>query len=276
LPAKNVKFRRHEELAIEVERHVKVENRNGVGWICIDRPEKLNAIGALTRKQLGEAIEHSEDDDAIRVVVLTGSGRAFCSGADLTEMGSPGAPMRSPEDIGHVLRTEFLPMLVRLRTMPKPVIAAMNGPAVGVGASYALACDIRIAVHEAYLMEAFINIGLAPDGGVSWLLPRLAGTGIAYEMLFTGMPLSAAEAHRLGIINRILPKEQFEAEVTALATHIASQPRHALAAAKRAVNHALVSSYEEAFEFESRLQELQVGGVEFAEGVRAFLARKKR
>lgn len=125
-------------------------------------------------------------------------------------------------------------------------------------------------------MEAFINIGLAPDGGVSWLLPRLAGTGIAYEMLFTGMPLSAAEAHRLGIINRILPKEQFEAEVTALATHIASQPRHALAAAKRAVNHALVSSYEEAFEFESRLQELQVGGVEFAEGVRAFLARKKR
>src|SRR6266540_763221 len=263
------------EMATEVEQHINIANEAGIAWIRFNRPDKMNAIGALTRKQLAGAIKEAERDDSVRVVVLTGSGRAFSSGADVTEM-VQGAGMRTPEDVGNVLRNEYMPMLMRLRTMPKPVIAAMNGPAVGIGASYALACDIRIAVPEAYLMEAFINIGLAPDGGVSWLLPRLAGTGIAYEMLFTGMPLSAAEAHRLGIINRILPKEQFEAEVTALATHIASQPRHALAAAKRAVNHALVSSYEEAFEFESRLQELRVGGVEFAEGMRAFLARKKR
>ena len=113
--------------------------------------------------------------------------------------------MRTPEDVGNVLRNEYMPMLTRLRTMPKPVIAAMNGPAVGIGASYALACDIRIATPEAYLLEAFVNIGLAPDGGVSWLLPRLAGTGVAYEMFFTGKPLSAADAHRLGVINRIVP-----------------------------------------------------------------------
>src|SRR5439155_20880223 len=96
--------------------------------------------------------------------------------------GAPQKEMRTPEDVGNVLRTEYMPMLMRLRTMPKPVIAAMNGPAVGIGASFALACDIRIATPEAHILEAFVNIGLAPDGGVSWLLPRLAGTGVAYEM----------------------------------------------------------------------------------------------
>ena len=262
-------------MATEVEQHVKVDVDAGIGWIRINRPEKMNAIGTLTRKQLGDAIKQAEKDDAVRVVVLTGSGRAFCSGADVTEITSDGQ-MRTPEDVGNVLRNEYMPMLTRLRTMPKPVIAAMNGPAVGIGASYALACDIRIAVPEAYLLEAFINIGLAPDGGVSWLLPRLAGTGVAYEMFFTGKPLSAADAHRLGIINRVVPQESFEEEVREFATQIASQPRQALAAAKRAVNHALESSYEEALEFESYLQEAQAASQEFADGVQAFMARRAK
>jgi 2-(1,2-epoxy-1,2-dihydrophenyl)acetyl-CoA isomerase len=262
-------------MATEVEQHVKVDVQNGVGLIQLNRPEKMNAIGALTRRQLGEAIKQAERDDAVRVVVLTGSGRAFCSGADVTEMAA-GAGMRTPEDVGNVLRNEYMPMLVRLRTMPKPVIAAMNGPAVGIGASYALACDIRIATPEAYLMEAFVNIGLAPDGGVSWLLPRLAGTGVAYEMFFTGKALSAADAHRLGVINRIVPAENLEAEVRELAGHLASQPRQAMAAAKRAVNHALESSFEDALEFESYLQEAQAASPEFAEGVQNFLARRSQ
>ena len=259
----------------EVEQHVNVHVHDGVGLIQLNRPEKMNAIGALTRKQLGDAIKQVERDDAVRVVVLTGSGRAFCSGADVTEMAQEGG-MRTPEDVGNVLRNEYMPMLTRLRTMPKPVIAAMNGPAVGIGASYALACDIRIAVPEAYLLEAFINIGLAPDGGVSWLLPRLAGTGIAYEMFFTGKPLQAVDAHRLGVINRLVPAEKLEAEVRELAGHLASQPKNALAAAKRAVNHALESSYEEALEFESYLQEAQAASPEFAEGVQAFLAKRSK
>jgi 2-(1,2-epoxy-1,2-dihydrophenyl)acetyl-CoA isomerase len=150
----------------------------------------------------------------------------------------------------------------------------MNGPAVGIGASYALACDIRIAVPEAYLMEAFVNLGLAPDGGVSWLLPRLAGTGVAYEMFFTGKQLSAADAHRLGVINRLVPADRLEAEVRDLANQLAAQPRQAMAAAKRAVNHALESSYEEALEFESYLQEAQAASPEFAAGVQSFLARR--
>jgi len=262
-------------MATEVEQHVKVENEGAVGWIRLNRPEKMNAIGALTRKQLGEAIKQAERDDSVRVVVLTGSGRAFCSGADVTEMSNSGG-MHTPEEVGNVLRNEYMPMLMRLRTMPKPVIAAMNGPAVGIGASYALACDIRIATPEAYLMEAFVNIGLAPDGGVSWLLPRLAGTGVAYEMFFTGKPLPAADAHRLGLINRVVPAERLEEEVRDLADQLASQPPNAMAGAKRAVNNALNSTYEEAMEFESYLQEAQAGSQEFVDGVQAFIARRAK
>jgi 2-(1,2-epoxy-1,2-dihydrophenyl)acetyl-CoA isomerase len=260
-------------MATEVEQHIKVDVEGGVGWIRFNRPEKMNAIGAVTRQQLAEAIKQAEREEAVRVVVLTGSGRAFCSGADVTEM-APDGSLRTPEVVGNVLRNEYMPMLTRLRTMPKPVIAAMNGPAVGIGASYALACDIRIAVPEAYILEAFVNIGLAPDGGVSWLLPRLAGTGVAYEMFFTGKPLQAADAHRLGVINRIVPAERLEAEVRELAGQLASQPRGAMAGAKRAVIHALESSYEEALEFESYLQEAQSASPEFAEGVAAFLAKR--
>ncbi|HEX2648281.1 MAG TPA: enoyl-CoA hydratase [Candidatus Dormibacteraeota bacterium] len=260
-------------MVTEVEQHVNVEVEAGVAWIRLNRPEKLNAIGALARKQLGEALKQAERDDAVRVVVITGTGRFFSSGADVTEMG-PGA--RTPEDIGRVLRGEYMPILQRLRTMPKPVIAAMNGPAAGIGASFALACDIRIATPESYILEAFVNIGLAPDGGVSWLLPRLIGTGIAYEMFFSGKPLSAADAHRLGLINRLVPADRLEEEVRDLATHLASQPRQAMAGAKRAVNHALNATFEEAMEFESYLQEAQAASSEFADGVQAFLARRKK
>src|ERR1700694_1616105 len=252
-------------MATTVEQHVTVRVHDGVGLIQLNRPEKMNAIGALTRKQLGDAIKQVERDDEVRVVVLTGSGRAFCSGADVTEVAQGG---------GNGLRNEYMPMLTRLRTMAKPVIAAMNGPAVGIGASYALACDIRIAVPDAYLLEAFVNIGLAPDGGVSWLLPRLAGTGVAYEMFFTGKPLAAADAHRLGVINRVVAPERLEAEVRELANQLVSQPRQAMAAAKRAVNHALDSSYEEALEFESYLQEAQAASPEVAAGGEGLLVQR--
>jgi 2-(1,2-epoxy-1,2-dihydrophenyl)acetyl-CoA isomerase len=160
--------------------------------------------------------------------------------------------------------------------MPKPVIAAVNGPALGIGASFALACDIRIAVPEAYLTEAFINIGLVMEGGASWLLPRLAGTAVAYEMFFSGRPLSAEDAYRLGIVNRIVPAERLEEEVSELARHLASQPRQALASAKRAVNRAFESTYEEAVEFESYLQEAQAANGEFAAGVQKFVASRAR
>lgn len=262
-------------MATDVEQHVSLEVENGIGWIRFNRPEKMNAIGALTRKQLAEAVKQAERDEAVRVVVLTGNGRAFSSGADVTEM-VQGAGMRTPEDVGNVLRTEYMPILMRLRTMPKPVIAAMNGPAAGIGASFALACDLRIATPDAYIVEAFVNIGLAPDGGVSWLLPRLAGTGVAYEMFFSGKPLTAADAHRLGVVNRVVPADRLEEEVRDLANHLAAQPRAAMAGAKRAVIHALSSTYEDAMEYESYLQEAQAGSGEFAEGVQRFLESRRK
>src|SRR2546430_611096 len=160
-------------MATEVEQHVDLRTHGGIAVIRFNRPEKMNAIGAVTRTQLADAIKQAERDDTVRVVVLTGSGRAFCSGADVTEM-APGAGMRTPEDVGNVLRNEYMPMLMRLRTMPKPVIAAMNGPAVGIGASYALACDIRIATLEAYLQEAQAASPEFAEGVQNFLVRRAA------------------------------------------------------------------------------------------------------
>ena len=262
-------------MAVEVEQHVKLETEGGVAWIRLTRPEKLNAIGSVMRKQLAEAIKQAEREEAVRVLVLTGTGRAFSAGGDIAEM-DQGMDSRTPDELGRVLRDEYGAMFMRLRAMPKPVIAALNGPALGIGASFALACDIRIGTPEASLTEAFINIGLVMEGGASYLLPRLAGLGVAFEMFFTGQPLSAADAHRLGLINRIVPADRLEQEVRDLANHIASQPRQALAGAKRAVNRALQSSYEEAVEFESYLQEAQVANGEFPAGVHKFLASRSR
>jgi 2-(1,2-epoxy-1,2-dihydrophenyl)acetyl-CoA isomerase len=262
-------------MAVEVEQHVKLEVDGGVAWIRLTRPEKLNAIGSVMRPQLADAIKQAERDDAVRVVVLTGSGRAFSAGGDIGEM-DQGMDARTPDELGRILRDEYGAMFIRLRTMAKPVIAALNGPALGIGASFALACDIRIGTPEAYLTEAFINIGLVMEGGASYLLPRLAGLGVAFEMFFTGQPLSAADAHRLGVINRIVPADRLEQEVRDLANHIASQPRQALAGAKKAVNRALESSYEEAVVFESYLQEAQVANGEFPAGVQKFLSSRAR
>ena len=262
-------------MAVEVEQHVTLEAKGGVAWIRMNRADKLNAIGAVMRKQLSDAVKQAERDDAARVVVVTGSGRVFSAGGDIAEM-NQGMGSRTPDELGRILRDEYGAMFIRMRTMPKPVIAAMNGPAFGIGASLALACDIRIGTPDSSLTEAFINIGLVMEGGASFLLPRLAGLGVAYEMFFSGKPLSAADAHRLGLINRIVAADRLEQEVQELGEHIAAQPRQALAGAKKAVNRALTSTYEEAVEFESYLQEAQAAGGEFGEGVQRFLESRKK
>lgn len=262
-------------MATTLEQQVNVHTHDGIALIQLNRPDKLNAIGSVMRQQLADAIKQAERDDAARVVVITGTGRAFSAGGDVSEMDS-GMDTRTPQDLGRVLRDEYGAMFLRIRNMPKPVIAALNGPALGIGASFALACDIRIGTPEAYLSEAFINIGLVMEGGASYLLPRLVGLGVAFEMLFTGQPLLAADAHRLGLINRIVPADRLEEEVREVAGHIASQPRQALAGIKKAVNRALQSTYDEAVEFESYLQEAQAANGEFAAGVQKFLAGRAK
>jgi 2-(1,2-epoxy-1,2-dihydrophenyl)acetyl-CoA isomerase len=256
------------------EQHVLAEREGAVAWIRLNRPDKLNPIGSLTRRQLDAALKQVERDDAVRCVVLIGTGRAFSAGADVQEMRGEGS-MRSAEDVGRVLREEYLAMLQRLRTMPKPVICGMNGLAAGIGASFALACDIRIASEDAYISEAFANLGLGPDGGVSWMLPRFIGRGRALEMFYTAERLSAQDAERFGVVNRVVPKEAVEAECRALAERLAAGAIQALAGAKRAVNFAEGSSFEEAVEFESYIQETCAAGDDFREGVTAFLEKRK-
>jgi 2-(1,2-epoxy-1,2-dihydrophenyl)acetyl-CoA isomerase len=254
------------------EQHVLLELEGPVAWIRLNRPEKLNPIGALAREQLEAALKQVERDEAVRCVVLIGSGRGFSAGADVREMAG-GA--RSAEQVGTDLRERYAGMLHRIRSMPKPVIGGVNGLAAGVGASFAMACDIRIAADDAYFSEAFVNIGLAPDGGATWMLPRFVGRGKALEMFFTGKPLTAADAERLGLVNRVVPKAEVEAACRELATELAAGATGAMAAAKRAVNYSEGATFEEALEFEAYTQEIRAGSEDFREGVAAFVAKRK-
>ena len=258
------------------ELHVVLHTEGAVAWIRFNRPDKLNPISTVARRQLDAALKQAERDEAVRCVVLIGSGRAFSAGADVQEMaGGPAEGMRTAEDIGLVLREEYGAILRRIRTMPKPVIAGLNGLAAGIGASIAMACDMRIASEDAYLSEAFVNIGLGPDGGVSWMLPRFLGRGRALEMFFTADRLSARDAERFGLVNRVVPGTEVESECRALAQRLASGSARAIAGAKRAVNFAEDSTFEDAVEFESYIQESCASGPDFPEGVAAFLGKRK-
>ena len=255
------------------ELHVTLEVDGGVGWIRFNRPERMNAIGTLARQQLGAAIRAVAKDESVRCVVLTGSGRAFCAGADVREMGQA-AGMRTPEDVGRILRDEYMPQILGLRQMAKPVIAGLNGVAAGIGASYAMAADIRIATPSASLVEAFVGIGLMPDGGASWFLPRLVGMGKAMEMIMTGRPLSAEDAERLGLYNQVVPEDSFDTVLGEWASRLAAGPTRAIAAAKKSVNNAMGAGLEDAMEFESYLQEATAATEDFQEGVVAFVSKR--
>ncbi len=241
---------------------------NGVMWIRLNRPDAMNAVNADLRAALAAAVRIGEHNQEVRVVVVTGTGRAFCSGADVRELA------RRDGGVDEI-RGEYERILTGLRNMPKPTIAALNGVAAGIGASIAMACDLRFAVPEASLVEAFVKIGLTPDGGASWLLPRFVGAAKAFEMMYTGEPLSAAEAERFGLYNRVLPADQLEGTVRELAERLAKGPTMALAAAKRSVNFSFNSTFEEALDFEFLLQGVQMQGRDFREGVAAFVEKRK-
>jgi 2-(1,2-epoxy-1,2-dihydrophenyl)acetyl-CoA isomerase len=241
---------------------------NGVQWIRLNRPESMNAVNAELRAALAAAVRDAERNPDVRVVVVTGSGRAFCSGADVREFGSR-------EGAVETISGEYERILTGLRTMPKPVIAALNGVAAGIGASIAMACDLRYATPEAALVEAFVKIGLTPDGGATWFLPRFIGTAKAFEIMYTGDPLPAADAERFGLYNRVVPADSLEETVRDLAQALARGPAMALAAAKRSVNFSANSTFEEALDFEFMLQGVQMQGQDFKEGVAAFLEKRK-
>jgi 2-(1,2-epoxy-1,2-dihydrophenyl)acetyl-CoA isomerase len=239
---------------------------NGVAWLRFNRPESRNALNQALRQAFAEAVKRAERSADVRVVVLTGEGGAFCSGADVREVGDSASFDR--------LVGEYEVIVQRLYAMPKPTIAALNGVAAGIGASVAFACDIRYAVPQASFVEAFVKIGLTVDGGVSWLLPRLIGRGKALEMFYTGDPLGAEEASRLGLVNRLVDPERLEASVSELAGRLASGPAAPLGAIKRSVNFATAASLEETMEFEFALQGVMLQSDDFREGVSAFLEKR--
>jgi 2-(1,2-epoxy-1,2-dihydrophenyl)acetyl-CoA isomerase len=248
---------------------LRLEVDGAVASITLDRPAALNALTIPVKVALLDALRSIADDRAVRAVVLTGAGRAFCAGQDLGEREAPDAP---PLDVE--LRERYNPIIRAIRDMGQPVIAAINGVAAGAGASIAFACDLRIASSEARFVLAFDRIGLVPDSGATWFLPRLVGAARAAEMALVGDAIGAEEAHRIGLVSRVVPADSLLAEARALADRIAAGAPRAKAATKHALQRSWASDLEAALEAEARLQGEAGATADHAEGLAAF--RDKR
>ncbi len=242
----------------------------GVQTITLNQPEKLNALSGAMLVDLLQAVRGAERDDAVHALVITGAGRGFSAGADL----SPSGTDDGLTDVGTALRTRYMPLMMRLHGLEKPVLAAINGVAAGAGLSLALACDLRFAAESASLVVAFVRIGLVPDAGMLYFLPRLIGAGKTLELAWTGDALTAAEARELGMLNGVLPDNQVLAETQVLAARLVRGPRKALALIKRAVNQSQELALERVLELEAQYQTIAAKDPNFAEGVAAF--RDKR
>jgi 2-(1,2-epoxy-1,2-dihydrophenyl)acetyl-CoA isomerase len=250
---------------------VLLERRGAELRVVLNRPERMNAWETTLSAGLLEAVEAAQAPD-VRSVTLIGNGRAFCSGADLRagfdarENGKP--------DLERALHERYHPVIMGLRRLPKPVLAAVNGPAAGVGVSLALAADLIVAHESAYFLLAFVNIGLVPDGGASLLVPSRVGFARAAEMAMLGEKVGARDALQWGLINRVYPDGEFEAEVDRLAERLATGPTRAYAGAKAQLNEWLYGRMEEQLTFEARLQNEAGGSADFIEGVQAFLEKR--
>ena len=251
---------------------IDVERRGGELRVTLDRPESMNAWNLQFGRDLKQALDGAAADESVRAVIITGRGRAFSSGADLRqgfEMTDAGHP-----DVGTPLRDLYHPLITQVRTMPKPVLAAVNGPAVGIGCSLALAADLIVARESAYFLLAFINIGLVPDGGSSMLLPERVGMARAAEMAMLGEKIPARQALEWGLVNRVVADDEFDAEVDALAARLAAGPTRAYAGVKRQLNAWMFARMGEQFELETQLQEQAAASGDFVAGVTGFLQKR--
>jgi 2-(1,2-epoxy-1,2-dihydrophenyl)acetyl-CoA isomerase len=245
-----------------------VEVADGIATLTLNRPDALNALDDGLKRALLGAIGEIRHDRRVRVVVLTGAGRAFCAGQDLREAGA------GASNLAALLRETYNPIILGLRALDQPVIAAVNGVAAGAGASLALACDLRIAAEGASFLLAFGRVGLIPDSGATWFLPRLLGPARAAELAFTTDPLSAADAERFGLVNRVVPADRLGDETRTLAARLASAAPRALALTKRALDRSLEVGLAEALDYEATLQGLAGRTADHAEGVRAFVEKR--
>jgi 2-(1,2-epoxy-1,2-dihydrophenyl)acetyl-CoA isomerase len=243
-----------------------------VATITLSRPQKLNAFTAAMHADLRVALEECERDEDVRVVVLTGEGKAFSSGQDLTE--ELPRDIYGQVDLGAPLTRDYNPLARRLMHFPKMTLAALNGPAVGASMNIALCCDVVVAARSAYLQEAFASIGLIPDAGGTWLLPRLVGPKRALALMLSADRIPAEEAERLGIVYKVFDDEAFAQETASLAARLAAGPMLAYRLMKRAVAEGLESSFDAQLTVEAELQHKAGMSQDFSEGIRAY--REKR
>lgn len=252
---------------------LEVSTEGGIAWVRLNRPEAMNSLNNELKDALVSELRRVADDPAVRCVVLTGSGRAFCVGQDLKEHVQSLADPTS--NLGTTVTEHYNVIVTLLATMNKPVVAALNGVAAGAGLSFALACDFRVAVDTASLTTAFAGIALSCDSGASWTLPRLVGTAKAKELLMFPRSVPAAEALELGLLTRVVPAEELDATVRELATTLAAGPTLAYGSIRRAIAHSAASPLEEGLANEGRLMSLTGQTADHRIAVDAFLAKQK-
>ncbi len=243
-----------------------------VATLTLNRPEVLNSFNRDMARRLQDLLDRMAGAREVRCVRITGAGRAFCAGQDLAEAASAEGPAA---DVARIVREQYNPLIRRLRSMEKPVVCAVNGAAAGAGANLALACDLVIASEEASFIQAFSKIGLVPDSGGTWVLPRLVGLARATALTFLGETLSARQALQYGLIYAVCPGERLAEESFELAHKLAAMPTQALALTKQALNQSLDNDLETQLKLEEELQARAAASADFREGVEAFLAKRK-
>jgi len=251
---------------------VNLYRRGAAAKLELNRPDRMNALNAQLARDLLDALTSVGEDAGVHAVLLTGAGRAFSSGADLKE--SQSLDEAGPPDLYSVLTQRYHPLIFGVREMPKPVVAAVNGAAAGIGLSLALACDLVVAAESAYFLLAFVNIGLVPDGGSSLLVPTRVGFARAAEMAMLGERIAAGQALEWGMINRVWPDGEFAARAEELLIRLADGPTRAHAGIKRQLNNWLYQRMGEQLEFEAKIQQEMGASGDFAEGVRAFTEKR--
>lgn len=246
---------------------------NGVMTLTLNRPDRLNSFNDVMHQQLSECLKQAERDDTIRCLLITGAGRGFCAGQDLNDRNvDPNGPA---PDLGYSVETFYNPLVRRLAKLPKPVICAVNGVAAGAGATLALGCDIVIAARSANFVMAFSKLGLIPDCGGTWILPRVAGRARAMALALLGEKLSAEQAHAWGMIWQVVDDAQLNDTASQLARHLATQPTFGLGLIKQAINLAETQSLDSQLDLERDYQRMAGRSADYREGVSAFLNKRQ-
>jgi 2-(1,2-epoxy-1,2-dihydrophenyl)acetyl-CoA isomerase len=246
------------------------EVKDNIAHITLNRPDKYNAFNREMALLLQDKLNECKNNAAIRCVFITGAGKAFSSGQDLDEVIDPNGP-----EVTTILSEHYNPIIRQIRKLEKPVVAAVNGVAAGAGANIALCCDVVIASESASFIQAFSRIGLIPDSGGTYFLPRLVGWQKASALMLLGDKVIATEAERMGMLYKVFPDETFTTEAQKIATTLAQMPTRGLALTKQALNNALINSYEDQLHDEELLQEKAGATADYKEGVQAFLEKRK-